>query len=92
MTLDLCGSESNAITSCLDLGRIAGKRRKEAAYESEQQGIETFYTEDCCCSVEMAGKAMNNWLTVVPPTANNTILSKEEFRDQELMRYLITPN
>eukprot|EP00957_Ditylum_brightwellii_P044471 3373803-Ditylum_brightwellii.AAC.1 len=34
---------------------------------------------------------MNNWLTVVPRTANNTILNREEFRDQVLMRYLITP-
>eukprot|EP00957_Ditylum_brightwellii_P133293 10163395-Ditylum_brightwellii.AAC.1 len=35
---------------------------------------------------------MNNWLMVVPRTANSTILNKEEFRDQVLMRYLITPN
>eukprot|EP00957_Ditylum_brightwellii_P166193 12651981-Ditylum_brightwellii.AAC.1 len=34
---------------------------------------------------------MNNWLTVVPHTANNLIVNKEEFRDQVLMRYLITP-
>eukprot|EP00957_Ditylum_brightwellii_P150571 11465486-Ditylum_brightwellii.AAC.1 len=35
---------------------------------------------------------MNNWLTVVPRTGNNLILNKEEFRDQVLLRYLITPN
>eukprot|EP00957_Ditylum_brightwellii_P053621 4062967-Ditylum_brightwellii.AAC.1 len=35
---------------------------------------------------------MNNWLTDVLCTANNSILNKEEFRDQVLMRYLITPN
>eukprot|EP00957_Ditylum_brightwellii_P118001 8999975-Ditylum_brightwellii.AAC.1 len=35
---------------------------------------------------------MNNWLMVVLHTANNTILNKEEFGDQALMRYLITPN
>eukprot|EP00957_Ditylum_brightwellii_P197077 15014393-Ditylum_brightwellii.AAC.1 len=35
---------------------------------------------------------MNNWLTVVLCTANNLILNKEEFRDQVLMIYLITPN
>eukprot|EP00957_Ditylum_brightwellii_P091039 6931090-Ditylum_brightwellii.AAC.1 len=81
-TLDLCVFESNAHTACLDLGRIAGKRGKEAAYEREWQGVETFYTEDRCRSVERTGKAMNNWLTVVPRTTNSTILNKEEFRDQ----------
>eukprot|EP00957_Ditylum_brightwellii_P165919 12633097-Ditylum_brightwellii.AAC.1 len=35
---------------------------------------------------------MSNWLTVVPCTANNSVLNKEEFRDQVLMRCLITPN
>eukprot|EP00957_Ditylum_brightwellii_P195659 14907946-Ditylum_brightwellii.AAC.1 len=35
---------------------------------------------------------MNNWLMVVPRTANNSALNKEEFRDQVLMRYLITPD
>eukprot|EP00957_Ditylum_brightwellii_P196384 14962608-Ditylum_brightwellii.AAC.1 len=35
---------------------------------------------------------MNNWLTVVPCPANNSVLNKEEFRDQVLMMYLITPN
>eukprot|EP00957_Ditylum_brightwellii_P010389 785768-Ditylum_brightwellii.AAC.1 len=34
---------------------------------------------------------MNNWLTVVPHTANNSVLNKEEFRDQVLVRYFITP-
>eukprot|EP00957_Ditylum_brightwellii_P060659 4605590-Ditylum_brightwellii.AAC.1 len=29
---------------------------------------------------------------VVPHTANNSVLNKEEFRDQALMRYLITPS
>eukprot|EP00957_Ditylum_brightwellii_P019038 1433549-Ditylum_brightwellii.AAC.1 len=81
-TLDLCVFQSDAHTACLDLRRIAGKSGKEAAYEREQQGIETFYTEDCCRSVERAGKAMNNWLTVVSCTASNTVLNKEEFRDQ----------
>eukprot|EP00957_Ditylum_brightwellii_P199432 15202189-Ditylum_brightwellii.AAC.1 len=91
-TLDLCVFEFDAHTACLDLGQITGKRGKEAAYEREWEGIETFYTEDRCGSVERAGKAMNNWLTVVLRTANNTILNKEEFRDQVLMRYLITLN
>eukprot|EP00957_Ditylum_brightwellii_P100254 7639781-Ditylum_brightwellii.AAC.1 len=81
-TLNLRVFESNAHTACLDLRQIAGKRGKEAAYERERQGIESFYTEDCCCSVERGGKAMNNWLTVVLRTANNTILNKEEFKDQ----------
>eukprot|EP00957_Ditylum_brightwellii_P159193 12116396-Ditylum_brightwellii.AAC.1 len=81
-SLNLCVFESDAHTACLELGRIAGKKRKEEDYECEQKGIETFYTEDCCCSVGRAGKNMNNWLTVVPHTANNTILNKEEFRDQ----------
>eukprot|EP00957_Ditylum_brightwellii_P099152 7552041-Ditylum_brightwellii.AAC.2 len=35
---------------------------------------------------------MNNWLMVVPRTDNNFVLNKEEFRDQVLMKYLITPN
>eukprot|EP00957_Ditylum_brightwellii_P173702 13224930-Ditylum_brightwellii.AAC.1 len=35
---------------------------------------------------------MNNWLTVAPCTANNSVLNKEECRDQVLMRYFITPN
>eukprot|EP00957_Ditylum_brightwellii_P032964 2499687-Ditylum_brightwellii.AAC.1 len=35
---------------------------------------------------------MNNWLTIVPLTANNSVLNKEESRDQVLMRYIITPN
>eukprot|EP00957_Ditylum_brightwellii_P156866 11939123-Ditylum_brightwellii.AAC.1 len=59
-----------------------GEKRKEEEYEHERKGIETFYTEDHCCSVERAGKVMNNWLTVVLRTANNSILNKEEFRDQ----------
>eukprot|EP00957_Ditylum_brightwellii_P006743 512008-Ditylum_brightwellii.AAC.1 len=85
VSLDLCIFESDAHITCLELGRIAGKKRKEEEYEHERKGIETFYTEDCCCSVERARKAMNNWLTVVLRTANNTILNK-------LMRYIITPN
>eukprot|EP00957_Ditylum_brightwellii_P141829 10805935-Ditylum_brightwellii.AAC.1 len=32
-TLDLCIFEFDAHTACLDLGRIAGKRGKKAAYE-----------------------------------------------------------
>eukprot|EP00957_Ditylum_brightwellii_P142278 10839284-Ditylum_brightwellii.AAC.1 len=91
-SLDLCVFESDAHTACLELGRIVGKKRKEEGYECEWKRIETFYTKDCCCSVERAGKTMNNWLMVVPRTANNTILNKEEFRDQVLMRYLITLN
>eukprot|EP00957_Ditylum_brightwellii_P053231 4036483-Ditylum_brightwellii.AAC.2 len=76
-TLDLCVFKTDAHTACLDIGCIAGEKGKEVAYESERQGIKSFYTEDRCRSVERAGKAMNNWLTVVPRTANNTILKKE---------------
>eukprot|EP00957_Ditylum_brightwellii_P009879 745451-Ditylum_brightwellii.AAC.1 len=94
-SLNFCIFESNAHTACLEQGRIAIKKRKDEEYECERKEIETFYTEDCCCSEERAGKAgkaMNNWLMVVPRTANNMILNKEEFRDQVLMRYFITPN
>eukprot|EP00957_Ditylum_brightwellii_P052669 3993002-Ditylum_brightwellii.AAC.1 len=69
-----------------------GEKRKEEEYEHERKGIETFYTKDRCRRVERAGKAMNNWLTVVLRTANNLVLNKEEFRVQVLMRYLITPD
>eukprot|EP00957_Ditylum_brightwellii_P101206 7712381-Ditylum_brightwellii.AAC.1 len=81
-TLDLCIFETYTYTACLDLGCVTGKRGKEATYESERHGIESFYTEDHCHIVERARKAMNNWLTVVSHTANNMILNKEEFRDQ----------
>eukprot|EP00957_Ditylum_brightwellii_P163846 12472897-Ditylum_brightwellii.AAC.1 len=58
--------------TCMEQGRLVGKKQKEEEYKGERKSIETFYTENRCCSVEQAGKAMNNWLTVVPHTANNS--------------------
>eukprot|EP00957_Ditylum_brightwellii_P026825 2028291-Ditylum_brightwellii.AAC.1 len=87
-----CIFESDVYTACLEQGRITGKKRKKEEYEHERKGIETFYTEDHCCSEERVEKVMNSLLMVVPHTANNLILNKEEFRDQVLMRYLITLN
>eukprot|EP00957_Ditylum_brightwellii_P158016 12028263-Ditylum_brightwellii.AAC.1 len=89
-SLGMCIFETDMHVACLEQGRIDRKKRKEEEYEQEKKGIETFYIEDCCRSVKRAGRAMNNWLTVVPHTTNNSVLSKEEFRDQVLMRYLIT--
>eukprot|EP00957_Ditylum_brightwellii_P153811 11707301-Ditylum_brightwellii.AAC.1 len=71
---------------------MTGGERKEEDYESGRKGIKSFYTEDQCHSMERARKVMNNWLTVVPRTANYSVLNKEEFRDQVLMRYLMAPN
>eukprot|EP00957_Ditylum_brightwellii_P191005 14543737-Ditylum_brightwellii.AAC.1 len=41
--------------------------------------------------IERAEKAFNQWLLVVLHTADNTVLGKEEFCDQVLMRYIIMP-
>eukprot|EP00957_Ditylum_brightwellii_P069695 5292808-Ditylum_brightwellii.AAC.1 len=49
------------------------------------------YIADCVHSVEQAGKCMNHWLNVVPCTANNSILGRNEFWDMVLLRYQITP-
>eukprot|EP00957_Ditylum_brightwellii_P199416 15200035-Ditylum_brightwellii.AAC.1 len=64
--------------TCMEQGRLAGKKQKDKEHKGERKSIKTFYTEDRCCSVEQAGKAMSNWLTVVPRTANNLVLNKEE--------------
>ena len=34
---------------------------------------------------------MNHWINVVPRTANNSVLGKDEFRDMIMLRYQITP-
>eukprot|EP00957_Ditylum_brightwellii_P152095 11580395-Ditylum_brightwellii.AAC.1 len=91
VSLGLCIFEGDQHLACLKHGRLDGKKRREEKYESERGEIEQFYIEDRFRSVERAGKAMNNWLTVVPCTANNFVLNREEFCDQVLMQHIITP-
>eukprot|EP00957_Ditylum_brightwellii_P140206 10683467-Ditylum_brightwellii.AAC.1 len=59
-SLGMCIFEADMHDTCLEQGRLAGKKRKEEKYERKKKVIETFYTEDCCHNVERAGKAMNN--------------------------------
>eukprot|EP00957_Ditylum_brightwellii_P134640 10264401-Ditylum_brightwellii.AAC.1 len=81
--------EGDQHAACLKY--MDGKKRKEEEYESYMGRIETFYDEDQCCSIERTEKAINNWLMVVPCTANNSVLNREEFRHQVLMQYIIIP-
>eukprot|EP00957_Ditylum_brightwellii_P109810 8375213-Ditylum_brightwellii.AAC.1 len=90
-SLGMCVFKADMHATCMEQGRLAGEKQKKEEYKSERKSIETFYAKDHCCSVERAGKSMNNWLVVVLRTANNLVLNKEEFRDQVLMKYLITP-
>eukprot|EP00957_Ditylum_brightwellii_P028047 2117678-Ditylum_brightwellii.AAC.1 len=68
-----------------------GKVRKNGKYRVIRKNLEEDYTADRCHSVKRAEKALNQWLLVVPHTANNMVLSKEEVCDQVLMCYVITP-
>eukprot|EP00957_Ditylum_brightwellii_P011432 863930-Ditylum_brightwellii.AAC.1 len=68
-TLDMVDFDSNKYLSFLGYGGLNGKKWKDNKYELER-------------ITSKEGKAMNQWLVVVPHTANSTVLNKEEFRDQ----------
>eukprot|EP00957_Ditylum_brightwellii_P112778 8597810-Ditylum_brightwellii.AAC.1 len=53
--------------------------------------MECGYTGDQIRSVEHASKNMNHWFTVVPCTANNSVLGKDKFWDMVMLQYKLIP-
>eukprot|EP00957_Ditylum_brightwellii_P094362 7184884-Ditylum_brightwellii.AAC.1 len=72
-------------------GRPKGKKKKEEECKRVKGEVEQFYTVDQCSGVERSTLCLNQWLTVVPNVANNSILGKDKFRDIVLLWYKIVP-
>eukprot|EP00957_Ditylum_brightwellii_P118268 9020384-Ditylum_brightwellii.AAC.1 len=75
----------------MEQSRLEGKVQQNGKYGELRRGLEEDYTADRCHIIERCKKALNQWLLVVPCTANSMVLNKQAFHNQVLMRDVITP-
>eukprot|EP00957_Ditylum_brightwellii_P016488 1239305-Ditylum_brightwellii.AAC.1 len=69
----------NAHARDMEYGKLEGRKQKEEEYKRVRSDVESVFTLNQCCGVEMSTKFPSQWLTVVPNDKNNSILGKDEF-------------
>jgi hypothetical protein len=75
----------------METGRAGRIGRKKEAYKEVRETVEEDYTGNQKQGLDRASKSLNHWISVVPCSANKSVLGKDEFRDMILYCYRITP-
>eukprot|EP00957_Ditylum_brightwellii_P102251 7794589-Ditylum_brightwellii.AAC.1 len=89
--LDLNDFKPDVHQATMEMGRAGRIRLKEETYKGVRETVEEDYTGNQKQGLEHASKSLNHWISVVPCSANNSVLGKDEFRDMILYCYRITP-
>eukprot|EP00957_Ditylum_brightwellii_P108978 8312883-Ditylum_brightwellii.AAC.1 len=70
----------------MENGKLGEKMREAQWYMEPRQQVESVYIGDQIRSVECASMRMNHWLTVVPCTANNSVMGNDELWDMYVLQ------
>eukprot|EP00957_Ditylum_brightwellii_P094225 7174276-Ditylum_brightwellii.AAC.1 len=68
----------------METRRASGMGEKEVAYKKVREKMEEKYTSDQKQGLDYTLKGLNHWILVVSCMTNNSVLSKDEFRDMIL--------
>ena len=82
---------SDVHQATMEKGGEAGSVRKEEMYKGVRETVDKDYTGNQKQGLDRASKSLNHWISVVPCSANKSVLGKDEFRDMILYCYRITP-
>eukprot|EP00957_Ditylum_brightwellii_P124774 9510951-Ditylum_brightwellii.AAC.1 len=89
--LGLTDFKSDVHQATMETERAGGIGRKEEFYMGVRETVEDDYTSNQKQGLDRASKSLNHWISVVPCSANNSVLGKDEFRDMILYCYRTTP-